>query len=139
MTTEVHDFLTGPWKTERKIRELESRVKGLESAMLPGAVSYDKDKVQAPYIDAMARFAEKVDGLLDDILALKARYLREVSAVSDSISRLDDPDERTVLSMRYLQRKRYEDIADGMFYGLTKVYALHRRGTQKIKVRSETK
>lgn len=133
MTDEVHEFLTRPIRTLKAIRELQARVKGLEDAMLPGSVRYDKDRVQGTHADPMLVFAERVDGLMSKIDELRMIYLDQVMAVETAISRLPDENERCVLTMRYLNRMRYEDIADSMYYSVRRIYDLHRSGVSKIK------
>lgn len=133
MTDEAHEFLTRPIRTLKAIRELQARIKGLEDAMLPSGVRYDKDRVQGTRTDPMAVFAERVDALIGKIDELRLIYFDQLKAVEDDIGKLDNPNERYVLTMRYVHRMRYEDIAESMFYSIRRVYDLHRSGTGKIR------
>lgn len=134
MTEEVYRFLTAPRETLKEIRELQVRIKGLEDAMLPSSIRYDKDRVQGTRTDPMAVFAERVDALVGKIDELRLIYFDQIKAVEDEIGRLKNPNERYVLTMRYVHRVRYEDIAESMYYSIRRVYDLHRSGTAKIRV-----
>lgn len=132
MRDDVYEFLTRPKRTLGRIRELEARLKGLEDAMLPKGVSYDRDKVQAPRSDPMARFAERAEALCGEIDELRMRYLDETREIEDALSRLEDDRERAVLAMRYLCRMSYEAIAEAMHYSVDRIYQLHRAGTRRL-------
>lgn len=134
ISQDVIDFLNRPIRTLKAIRELQARIRGLEDAMLPRGVRYDKDRVQGTRTDPMLIFAERVDALQDKVDDLKLVYLSEVKEVEDAIAQLENQNERCVLTMRYVHRMRYEDIADAMFYSPRTIYSLHRSGAARIKI-----
>ena len=72
MTEAVYKLLTKPRKIRGQIKKAEAEMEGLKLSMLPGAIRYDKDKVQASPQDPMAQYAVRLDELERKILdALK--------------------------------------------------------------------
>ena len=78
---EVYQFLGRVRNYESDIRRAEVTAKELRSSMIPTAVRYDKDKVQAAKEDSMSETAAKVDELerkISDIKEQKAAAIMEI-------------------------------------------------------------
>lgn len=132
LTREVYEFLTRPIRTLKAIRELDSRIRAVEAGMYPSGMRYDRDRVQGTKTDPMLLFAERIDELMNKLDELRTDYLFQLRAVEDAIEKLDDENERAVLTYRYINRKPYTEIADIMFYSERTIHRLHRKGTQNI-------
>ena len=68
-------------------------------------------------IDLLER---SIDKDIDELLDLKEEVMH-------TIRRIDNPEYRTVLEQRYLNCRKFEDIAAGMGYSLDYCFALHRK------------
>lgn len=73
-------------------------------------------------IDLLER---SIDRDIDQLLDLK----EEVMSV---ISKIENPEYRTVLEQRYLNCRKFEDIAAVMGYSLDYCFALHRKALQCV-------
>lgn len=128
MTDKLYTFLHRPMWTKAKIRTKEAQIDDLRLMMLPGAIRYDKDKVQSTPSDPMSEYAERLSELDADIRKLKRQYLREQKEVVKYISMLPDPNETEVLTARYISGMRFEDIAKQCHVSEPTVYRWHRVG-----------
>lgn len=65
------------------------------------------------------------------------KYSSELEKVEDTvigmISALDTPQEREVLTYRYLDGMRWEDIAEKMYYAEDTLYNWHKRALEHLK------
>lgn len=100
-----------------------------------GAIRYDKDRVitslpqAAGYEDKVAALVDMEHRLLEDIVQLTEMY-NEGWKLIDS---LEDPIDRLLLVMRYINHMRWEDIAQELGCTVDHVYYRHRHALKKIK------
>ena len=132
MRDELYTFLHRPMWTKAKIRTKEAQIRDLQLMMLPGAIRYDKDKVQSTPSDPMAEYVERLSELEADIRKLKRQYLREQKEVSKYIGLLPDPNEADVLTARYITGLRFEAIAEQCHVSEPTVYRWHRVGINHL-------
>ncbi len=132
MTDKLYTFLHRPMWTKAKIRTKEAQIDDLRLMMLPGAIRYDKDKVQSTPSDPMSEYAERLSELEADIRKLKRQYLREQKEVVKYISMLPDPNETEVLTARYISGMRFDDIAKQCQVSEPTVYRWHRVGINHL-------
>ncbi|MCL2462752.1 MAG: hypothetical protein FWF44_08815, partial [Defluviitaleaceae bacterium] len=71
--------------------------------------------------DAIAKMVDLKDEIGADIIAL-VELKQEISA---TIGKVTSAELRTLLELRYVCGKTWEDIADGMHYGVRNVHILH--------------
>lgn len=99
-----------------------------------GAIRYDKDRVitslpqAAGYEDKVAALVDMEHRLLEDIVQLTEMY-NEGWKLIDS---LEDPIDRLLLVMRYINHMRWEDIAQELGCTVDHVYYRHRHALKKI-------
>lgn len=126
----------------RRIRDTESDLRSAEQdyqrarddVMNLKAIQYDKDKVSNSHIgdlsDAIAaleRYAERVSGQWDRLIALRTEAEKQIEQIVDGRY-------REVLHRRYLQGESWEYIAVGMGYAFRTVTWLHGRALGQFKV-----
>jgi hypothetical protein len=58
MTDKLYCKLSAPRKTMARIGSLQSQIKVLEMATLPGAIRYDKDKIQSTPVTSRKRLSQ---------------------------------------------------------------------------------
>lgn len=130
---EVMRILEQPARTLRAIREIEARERGLVAGMLPGGISYDRDRIQqGSKSDRMAKFIEKVERYWREEDRLRAQYLQDVEAVERLVLQVRSDTERLVLVRIYLECMSVKDVAVEEHYAISSVYGLRRRGIKKI-------
>lgn len=99
-----------------------------------GAIRYDKDRVitslpqAAGYEDKVAALVDMEHKLLEDIQELTEMY-NEGWKMIDS---LEDPVDRLILVMRYINHMRWEEIADELGVSVDHIYYRHRHALKKI-------
>lgn len=103
-----------------------------------GAIRYDKDRVitslpqAAGYEDKVAALVDMEHKLLEDIQELTKMY-NEGWKMIDS---LEDPVDRLILVMRYINHMRWEEIALELNYSVDHIYYRHRHALKKIRINS---
>lgn len=91
-----------------------------------GGTDYSKPRVKssiapdtmAERVVKIADIEKKIDREVDRLIDIRDRIVWQ-------IGRLDDPDEITVLELRYVHMLKWEEIADKMGYSLRRVYQIH--------------
>ena len=110
MTEAVYKLLTKPRKIRGQIKKAEAEMEGLKLSMLPGAIRYDKDKVQASPQDSMAQYAVRLDELERKIEDLQIEYLNaqdEVVAVANELTSPGD----VIITLRCISGWDFQSIA----------------------------
>lgn len=110
MTEAVYKLLTKPRKIRGQIKKAEAEMEGLKLSMLPGAIRYDKDKVQASPQDPMAQYAVRLDELERKIEDLQTEYLNaqdEVVAVANELTSPGD----VIITLRFISGWDFQSIA----------------------------
>lgn len=128
MTNEIYMLIHKPMWTKAKIRGKMVQVEDLRKMMLPGAVRYDKDRVQSSPEDPMIQYAIRLTELEEEIKKLQKRYLEEQQILIKSIEKLKDPNEQYVLIARYVKGIKVEDVAEEMHVSDSTAYRWHRVG-----------
>lgn len=139
MTTK--QFLYSVRDEQQEIRELNMRVYQLGMSLIPGAVRYDRDKVQTSLMDTNGdKMAELVD--YEELLHKKLKRLYDKRQMAQAlIDTLEDSRERQVLDLYFLDdsRPRMSDVADMMGYSRARVYAIYRDAFLHLPQKVETK
>ena len=110
MTEAVYKLLTKPRKIRGQIKKAEAEMEGLKLSMLPGAIRYDKDKVQSSPQDSMAQYAVRLDELERKIEDLQIEYLNaqdEVVAVANELTSPGD----VIITLRFISGWDFQSIA----------------------------
>ena len=114
---------------ENQLKELESRI------MQAGGANYGHDRVQStPKHDRLADDIIRMIDLKDRISAERAEYFEKKQEIVNQIYLLEDSRYIDILVKRYVEFKRWEDIADEMHYSMDRVFQLHREALQLITV-----
>ena len=128
---EVHDKLTAPRRTKRKIAVTKAQMERLRVMMLPGAIRYDKENVQTSPQDPMLVFAEKMDELTSNAKQLETLYMQQYQEVETMADTLDDA-HRDVIKLRYLAEYKPTEIAIELNYSESTVYKLKREAIKLL-------
>lgn len=126
------NFLYQVRTIDRTIWRLQLRRDELQSCLLPGAVRYDKDKVQTSPMDKLADIAAAVADLDEKISYLQRSKAAAILETSEAIERLADEREKVILTAFYIGKRSMEEIADKMGYSIQHTYRLRRAGVLKV-------
>ena len=110
MTEAVYKLLTKPRKIRGQIKMAEAEMEGLKLSMLPGAIRYDKDKVQASPQDPMAQYAVRLDELERKIEDLQTEYLNAQDEVVTVANELTSPGD-VIITLRFISGWDFQSIA----------------------------
>ena len=114
---------------ENQLKELESRI------MQAGGANYGHDRVRStPKHDRLADDIIRMIDLKDRISTERAEYFEKKQEIVNQIYLLEDSRYIDILVKRYVEFKRWEDIADEMHYSMDRVFQLHREALQLITV-----
>ena len=131
-------YLRNPTRLLANIVVLQERIEKLRVNMLPKGVTYDRDKVQTSPQDPMLIFAVKIDELERELVELKTEYEKALADISDTISRVENDDAKTILAKRYIGGKRWRTIEDEEYISEPQLFRLHKMGVRLVeKILSE--
>lgn len=125
---ETYDFLMQIRRKEIIIRRKETQRDELRACLLPGAVRYDRDKVQSTPTDKMSDVMTRVDELDREIEQFRREKATLVIEISDAIEKLEDDNEKTVLTEFYIARAPMTQAADAINYSVRRAYDFRKRG-----------
>lgn len=125
---ETYDFLMQIRRKEIIIRRKETRRDELRACLLPGAVRYDRDKVQSTPTDKMSDVMARVDELDREIEQLRREKASLIIEIGDAIEKLEDDNEKTVLTEFYIARAPMTQAADAINYSVRRAYDFRKRG-----------
>lgn len=111
---------------------LKAKHDELESCLLPAAIRYDKDKVQTSPEDAMSKIVAEVTELEKEMNRVLQRKAKQIAKIDKAINTLTSYEERTALTMRYINRIPVTDIAEAMGYSIKRIYQFMDRGGAQI-------
>lgn len=130
---ETYDFLMQIRRKEIIIRRKEMQRDELRACLLPGAVRYDRDKVQSTPTDKMSDVMARVDELDREIEQLKLEKARAIIEISDIIEKLDNDKEKAVLTAFYIKAASMETVAGIVCYSVRHTYLLRKQGVEHLK------
>lgn len=111
---ETYVFLGKVRGYDNRISRLENTIEALRLNLLPGAICYDKDKVQTSNQNPMEDLFAKIDEYEREMLDLKNKRAEAVLAVDNALQKMKDCKEQRVLLEYYIGRISIPDIAAGM-------------------------
>lgn len=130
---ETYDFLMQIRRKEIIIRRKEMQRDELRACLLPGAVRYDRDKVQSTPTDKMSDVMARVDELDREIERLKLEKAQAIIEISDVIEKLDNDKEKAVLTALYIKAASMETVAGIVCYSVRHTYLLRKQGVEHLK------
>ena len=118
----------------RDLVESQQSISAIQYSDMPKATDYERD---------LSGLFVRRDKYIVRIIQARTKMCKIRAEILAEISQIKEPDQRTVLSMRYIQLDGYrymswEDIAAELHYGMDNVFKLHRNAlkTLKSKVKS---
>ena len=114
--SDVKDFFREIRKEQSEIYHLEKMIHELELSLLPKGIAYDRDRVQSSPRDNMSEVAAKAAGYSKELNKTLSKLIDRKKKAEKLLSRLDNPDERTILRIYYMETNngflyRWDDVA----------------------------
>lgn len=102
--------------------------------MLPGGIDYSRDKVQtSPSSDQMAKYAAKIDAIMDDIGKLQDDYAEAIENIMLTCQKLDDI-EGDIISMRWVGGMDFGSISEDVHLSERQMFRKYHDGLEKMSV-----
>lgn len=142
MYEEKKKFLQRAYWLDRQIKLDTEELKSLEEikTTLKG-IDYSKERVQESG-SASASYTK----IVEKIVNMELKILEEIdtlldvrSEIDSVISKLENHNERLICKYRYIQFKRWEDIADMMYMSERHVKRIHKSAILNIPTKDVTK
>ena len=108
MNRQAYIFLNSARVLHWEWLRLKAKHDELESCLLPAAIRYDKDKVQSSPEDPMSKVVAEVMELEKEMKLIQLKKSQRIAEIDKQISYLASDEQRTALTMRYINR-----ICDG--------------------------
>ena len=129
----ANEYLNRPHRIDLKIRRLMYRREALLNCLLPKAIRPKYIQVQEGTPgDKMADVMAEVKDIEDEIARLYDERTKAVRETMQTIERLDDDAERTVLFGYYLARRNMNDLAEEIHYSVRSAFRLKRKALENI-------
>ena len=132
MNKTAYEFLNSARVLHWQWLRLKAKHDELESCLLPAAIRYDKDKVQTSPDDPMSKVVAEIMELEKEMKRVQLLKSKQITKIDKAISALESDEERTALTMRYINRIPVVDIAEAMGYSAPHIYRFMNQGGDKI-------
>ena len=129
LSQRAKDYFAQIRKTDRLIQRLTDTVNTLRSGLTSQSYELKPDKVQTSGPkDTLGETIAKIMSLEDDINTRIDELVTMKKEAFSMISKVPDLDQQNILIGRYIQLKKWEDIALELNFSIQWVYELHGKG-----------
>ena len=132
MNKRAYEFLNSARVMHWTFLRLKAKHDELESCLLPAGIRYDRDKVQVSPDDQMSRIIAEINALEVEMAKVQHKKSRQIEIIDKAINSLISDEERTALTMRYINRIPVSDIALAMGYAEPTIYKFMNQGGEQI-------
>lgn len=132
MNKQAYEFLNSARVLHWQWLRLKAKHDELESCLLPAAIRYDKDKVQTSPDDQMSKIVAELQVLESKMAGIQQAKALRIEEIDRAISNLESDEERTALTMRFINRIPVSDIAEAMGYAEPTIYKFMNQGGEHI-------
>ena len=127
----AYEFLNSARVLHWQYLRLKAKHDELETCLLPAAIRYDKDKVQSSPDDQMSKICAEIHELEIEMAKVQRKKFIQIEKIEKAVNALAD-EERTALTMRYINRVSVSIIADAMGYSEKRIYQFMDQGGAQI-------
>ena len=126
LSQRAKDYFAQIRKTDRLIQRLTDTVNTLRSGLTSQSYELKPDKVQTSGAkDTLGETIVKIMSLEDDINARINELVDMKQEAFTMINRIPDLDQQNVLIARYIDGKKWLDIAFDLNFSISQVYKIH--------------
>lgn len=127
----AYEFLNSARVLHWQYLRLKAKHDELETCLLPAAIRYDKDKVQTSPDDQMSKICAEIHELELEMARVQRKKFIQIEKIEKAVNALAD-EERTALTMRYINRVSVSAIAEAMGYSEQRIYQFMDKGGAQI-------
>lgn len=130
---EKKEYLRGYERAVRQTERINERINEMRSNRIGTGINYD-GMPHAHHDSDLSDYAAMIDKELRHYM--KARYRRVMlcKEISDKIERMDNEDEKDVLTYRYIRLMKWEDICVKMNHSWQHTHRIHKRALENFKM-----
>lgn len=135
-TKEAFEYLGQIRRVEREMQRLELAIQQASFSLLPGAVRYDKERVNTSPDDLMTKTYAEIDEMERELKTnykRKTEYLKEIYGTIERIMPEETDSqqiEKNIVTMYFVGRKSIQEISKEMNYSVQHIYRLRNRGVK---------
>lgn len=118
-------YLSQIYKLTQTIEQLEEEIARNRSTQLPGAVRYDRDRVQTSPEDKLAEYAAAFDALAQRQAKEMLKLARKRDRIIHQLDHMENLTMARLLRYRYIDLLSWRKIADRMNYSYTRIRHKH--------------
>lgn len=132
MNRQAYEFLNSVRVLHWQWLRLKAKHDELESCLLPGAVRYDKENVQTSPEDQLSKIISEINELEQRMNELQLCKAKRIEEIDRALKDLSSDEERTALTMRFINRTPVTIIAEQMGYAEPTIYKFMNQGAEHI-------
>lgn len=130
---EKKDYLKSYKKTRNRLNSLELQRKQIRIDMLHVRASQSDDMPRAKGETAdLSRYIEQMADLEEQIDDMRMELLDKQIKITSAINALNDDDECTIMTEKYLNGKTWEQVAEDNGFAWRTMHRIHGRALKKI-------
>ena len=114
------------------VKQLDKELRSLQYEAGSVGISLDGMPHGTNVSDKTGNYAAKIADMVIEVIEQRTEALAVRREVWTTVGKIKNTDARRVIYMRYLELKRFEEIAVDMNYGIRNVYRLHGEGLQLV-------
>lgn len=132
MNKQVYEFLNSARVLHWEWLRLKAKHDELETCLLPSGIRYDRDKIMTSPEDAMSKIVAEITDLERKMAGVQQAKSIRINEIANAINSLESDEERTALTMRFINRIPVSDIAEAMGYADPTIYKFMNQGGEHI-------
>ena len=132
MNKQAYEFLNSARVLHWQWLRLKAKHDELETCLLPSGIRYDRDKVQTTPDDQMSKLVSEIVELEKEMARVQVCKSNQITKIEEAVNSLESVEQRTALTMRYINRIPVTKIADEMGYAEPTIYKFMNQGGEII-------
>ena len=128
-------FLKSYMQAKNDVFRLEMQLAELRLNKLTPSMVPDDGMPHASGISDLSDYAARVDELERELLQKRYKRIRAFQKVQEAIEAMENDREKEILTYRYLQGMKWEEIAVKMGYSWQHVHKIHASALKNLKMR----
>ena len=133
MNQEKKDYLNGYKISKRREKMILDQIQRLRLDKMFPAMQYD-DMPHGTDISDLSDYAVAMDELMEELKAERLEAVRQYTKIHRAIKRVKDDREREVLTYRYLQGERWEDICGLIGLSWMQTHRVHAKALENFEM-----
>ena len=126
----ANQMIAGKISQLQDLNDMTTKVNSVMSIVPPSGTRnvHKMEDTVTKIVDLQREINNDIDGLVD--------FKRELTTV---INKVADPELRSLLTLRYLGFKKWEDVALEMGYSVQHIYRLKKKAIEAVEIKDESK